>query len=96
LKPALLSPDNKVLIDREGVKSPISSYFEKQRANRRFDSFSGHEPAIMYDPTRDSFEELNTYALGLKQADDVTLVVIKLEDLPANGEDWQMGSCEAD
>ena len=23
----------------EGVKSPISSYFEKQRANRRFDPF---------------------------------------------------------
>jgi sigma-B regulation protein RsbU (phosphoserine phosphatase) len=36
------------------------------------------------------YQRLNTYALGLKQADDVTLVVIKLDDFPPGGEDWQI------
>ena len=34
------------------------------------------------------YRELNTFALGLKQADDVTLVVIKLDDLPESSDDW--------
>ena len=36
------------------------------------------------------YHDLNNYALGLKQADDITLVIIKLENLPETGEDWQI------
>jgi sigma-B regulation protein RsbU (phosphoserine phosphatase) len=36
------------------------------------------------------YHDLNNYALGLKQADDITLVIIKLENLPGNGEDWRI------
>lgn len=36
------------------------------------------------------YNDLNSFRLGLKQADDITLVVIKLKDLPVTGEDWQI------
>ncbi len=36
------------------------------------------------------YHNLNEYALGLNQADDITLVIIKLEELPEAGEDWQI------
>lgn len=36
------------------------------------------------------YHDLNHYALGLKQADDITLVIIKIEDQPASGHDWQI------
>ena len=36
------------------------------------------------------YEELNHFKPGLKQADDITLVVIKLTDISGVGDDWQI------
>ena len=36
------------------------------------------------------YRDLDQYALGLKQADDITLVIIKFEDQPASSHDWQI------
>ena len=36
------------------------------------------------------YNDLNSFRMGLKQADDITLVVIKLKGLPATAEDWQI------
>jgi len=36
------------------------------------------------------YRNLKEYALGLKQADDVTLVIIKLQDSPLASEEWQI------
>jgi len=36
------------------------------------------------------YRELNTLTHGLKQADDITLVVMKLKDLPLTACDWQI------
>jgi sigma-B regulation protein RsbU (phosphoserine phosphatase) len=36
------------------------------------------------------YNDLNSFRMGLKQADDITLVVIKLEGLPATAEDWEI------
>jgi PAS domain S-box-containing protein len=36
------------------------------------------------------YDELNRYALGLRPADDITLVIVKIDNHPATGEDWQI------
>jgi len=36
------------------------------------------------------YRDVNTHARGLKQADDITLVIIKIDGHPATGEDWQI------
>jgi sigma-B regulation protein RsbU (phosphoserine phosphatase) len=36
------------------------------------------------------YHDLNNYALGLTPADDITLVIIKLENLLETSEDWQI------
>jgi len=36
------------------------------------------------------YNDLNSFKPGLKQADDITLVVIKLKDLPGAVDDWQI------
>jgi sigma-B regulation protein RsbU (phosphoserine phosphatase) len=36
------------------------------------------------------FRDVNAHARGLKQADDITLVIIKIDGHPGSGEDWQI------
>jgi serine phosphatase RsbU (regulator of sigma subunit) len=34
--------------------------------------------------------EMNRFRMGLKQADDITLVVVKLKETPGTADDWQI------
>ena len=61
----------------------VTEYIEKTRQLRVL--------AFWADGIIDSvFRELDNHARGLKQADDITLVVIKIEDPPGTDTDWQI------
>jgi sigma-B regulation protein RsbU (phosphoserine phosphatase) len=61
--------------------------FGKQRF-REIVRESAHRPANeIIDAV---YNDLKNFALGFKQADDITLVVIKLNEIPGIGNDWQI------
>ena len=36
------------------------------------------------------YSEINTFSKGLKKEDDITLVIIKIEEISGEKEDWQI------
>ena len=36
------------------------------------------------------YNEIDTFSMGLKKEDDITLVIIKIEETPRKGADWQI------
>jgi sigma-B regulation protein RsbU (phosphoserine phosphatase) len=61
--------------------------FGKQRFREIIRENAGRSSDQIIDAV---YSDLNNFKPGLKQADDITLVVIKLKDLPGVVDDWQI------
>jgi PAS domain S-box-containing protein len=61
--------------------------FGKQRFREIIRQNAQQSASLIIDAV---YNDLNRFRPGLKQADDITLVVIKIKDLPGAADDWQI------